>query len=79
MRYILSFPFVFGSDNDVYQFALCYPYSYSKHRNQLELWEDFCTNKLSSGLMQSLRFEVKSIGKSLVRIKINSNIDSIVI
>ncbi|XP_054162358.1 cytosolic carboxypeptidase 6-like [Oppia nitens] len=66
MRYVLSFAFVFnGKDNDVYQFALSYPYTYSKHCHQLQHWKHIYYNKPNVGLTQNFRFEINTIGKSL--------------
>lgn len=31
-NYVLSFAFAFDTDDERYQFALCYPYSYSRYR-----------------------------------------------
>ena len=30
-NYVLSFAFAFDTDDERYQFALCYPYSYSRY------------------------------------------------
>jgi murein tripeptide amidase MpaA len=39
-HYVLSFPFIFDREEDVYQFALTYPYSYSRLQAYLSVLEN---------------------------------------
>ena len=35
-NYVMSFAFCFDRESDVYQFAYCYPYSYTRLQNYLD-------------------------------------------
>jgi hypothetical protein len=35
-NYVMSFSFCFDREDDVYQFAYCYPYSYTRLQNYLD-------------------------------------------
>lgn len=35
-NYVMSFAFCFDQDRDVYHFAYCYPYSYTRLQNYLD-------------------------------------------
>ena len=37
-NYVLSFAFAFDTDDERYQFALCYPYSYSRYRTVQQMY-----------------------------------------
>ena len=39
-NYVMSFVFCFDREDDVYQFAYCYPYSYTRLQNYLDALEN---------------------------------------
>ena len=49
-NYVMSFAFNFDNEDEVYQFAYCYPYSYTRLQNYLDNLEkrnyDFFTREL---------------------------------
>ena len=49
-NYVMSFAFCFDREDDVYQFAYCYPYSYTRLQNYLDALEkksyDFLSREL---------------------------------
>ena len=49
-NYVMSFAFIFDREDEVYQFAYCYPYSYTRLQNYLDNLEkrnyDFFTREL---------------------------------
>ena len=49
-NYVMSFSFCFDKEDDVYQFAYCYPYSYTRLQNYLDNLEkkglDFFSREL---------------------------------
>lgn len=49
-NYVMSFSFCFDREDDVYQFAYCYPYSYTRLQNYLDNLEkknlDFFSREL---------------------------------
>lgn len=49
-NYVMSFAFNFDTEDEVYQFAYCYPYSYTRIQNYLDNLEkrnyDFFTREL---------------------------------
>ncbi|XP_024085692.1 cytosolic carboxypeptidase 6 [Cimex lectularius] len=64
-NYILSLAFNFDKEEDVYQFAFCYPYSYTKHQAHMDLLEKrnypFFKRELLGQSIQKRRVELVTI------------------
>ncbi|XP_059174977.1 cytosolic carboxypeptidase 6-like [Physella acuta] len=64
-NYVMSFAFVFDREEDTYQFAYCYPYSYTRLQNYLDNLEkrnyDFFTRELLCLTVQQRRLDLLTI------------------
>ncbi|KAK7101062.1 cytosolic carboxypeptidase 6-like [Littorina saxatilis] len=64
-NYVMSFAFNFDSEDEVYQFAYCYPYSYTRLQNYLDNLEkrnyDFFTRELLCLTVQQRRLDMLTI------------------
>ncbi|KXJ27532.1 Cytosolic carboxypeptidase 6 [Exaiptasia diaphana] len=64
-NYVLSFAFAFDNETDVYQFAYCFPYTYSRLQNYLDGLEqkdcDFFTRELLCTTVQQRRLDLLTI------------------
>ncbi|XP_076462552.1 cytosolic carboxypeptidase 6-like [Babylonia areolata] len=64
-NYVMSFAFNFDSEDEVYQFAYCYPYSYTRLQNYLDNLEkrnyDFFTRELLCLTVQQRRLDLLTI------------------
>ncbi|CAH1774105.1 unnamed protein product, partial [Owenia fusiformis] len=64
-NYVMSFAFCFDRERDVYQFAYCYPYSYTRLQNYLDNLEkrnlDFVNRELLCLSVQQRRLDMLTI------------------
>ncbi|XP_069127054.1 cytosolic carboxypeptidase 6-like [Argopecten irradians] len=64
-NYVMSFSFCFDREDDVYQFAYCYPYSYTRLQNYLDNLEkknmDFFSRELLCLTVQQRRLDMITI------------------
>lgn len=64
-NYVLSFAFAFDNETDVYQFAYCFPYTYSRLQNYLDGLEskqyEFFTRELLCTTVQQRRLDLLTI------------------
>nr|XP_015211750.1 PREDICTED: BEN domain-containing protein 5-like isoform X2 [Lepisosteus oculatus] len=64
-NYVMSFAFCFDREDDVYQFAYCYPYTYSRLQHYLEILErrnlDYLKRELLGLSVQQRRLDLLTI------------------